>query len=654
MTKINVLDRSIFSKIAAGEVVEKPSSVIKETVENSIDAGAKHITIEIEMGGIKKIRISDDGSGIYFDDLQNAFMPHATSKIKSVEDLSHIGTLGFRGEALSSIASVSHTTLVSKTQDSEIGGEIQIDGGQIDHIHEKGCPNGTYITVEDLFYCVPARKKFLRKPKLEEADCTNIVSRLILANPNISFKYIVDNKIVYNTQGTGLKDAIFVIYGKEFVDNLIEVDHYNELLDIHMHGYITRPTFTKANRTYQSLFINKRYVINQVVSTAVYKAYEPFLMKGGFPVFILNLDFPLDKVDVNVHPNKLDVKFEDSNKIFGLVNGVVSEILYNLNHTKIISTYDQENDKETPTIDRSKLVVLDKNEGSNYVSQNSQTKPQNDDCTVSLNTMQTTKSDTNYDKFANIIESLKNSHDNIGAIHSENEKNDIAQRVLSHFSAQAELDGDDTNRIEQTQTENVVQDSIRELSQEYKIIGVAFATYIILQQDDNLLFIDQHAAHERLLYDKFKAEFEQSKIMSSDLLVPYIINLNSQEFAFVIDNIDTFKDLGFEVSEFGNNCIKVSSVPVLFKDIDFAEFFNKMLADINNLSVKKSDMLKDYLAKSACKAAVKAHDILNDFEIKTILSMLNNKDQVLLCPHGRPVMVKISSKEIEKWFKRIV
>ncbi len=648
MTKINVLDRSIFSKIAAGEVVEKPSSVIKETVENSIDAGATHITVEIEQGGIKKIRVSDDGSGIYFDDLKNAFMPHATSKISSIDDLSKIGTLGFRGEALSSISSVSHTTLVSKTKDSEIGGEIVINGGQIESIKEKGCPNGTYITVEDLFYCVPARKKFLRKPKLEEADCTNIVTRLILANPNISFKYIVDNKIIFNTQGTGLKDAIFVIYGKEFVDNLIEVDHYNEILDIHVHGYITRPTFTKANRTYQSLFINKRYVINQVVSTAIYKAYEPFLMKGGFPVFILNLDFPLDKVDVNVHPNKLDVKFEDSNKIFGLVNGVVSEILYNLNHTKTISTYSPEIEEKKDTIDTSKLEVLDKNEGHNYQPNNDEIKPKMPNIQDLHNTMQNTMQNENYSHFAKIVNSFKSSTDTIGEIHSETEKNKIAEKVLSNYTS--------FEKPEQVELpkQQVVQDSIRELALEYKVIGVAFATYIILQQDKNLLFIDQHAAHERLLYDKFKAELDNSKILSTDLLVPYVLNLNSQEFAFIMDNIDTFKELGFDIYEFGNNCIKVSSLPVLFKDIDFVSFFNKILSDMTTLSIKKTDMLEDYLARSACRAAVKANDILTDIEIKSILSMLNNDHQVLLCPHGRPVVVKISDKEIEKWFKRIV
>lgn len=648
MTKINVLDRSIFSKIAAGEVVEKPSSIIKETVENSIDAGATHITVEIEQGGIKKIRVSDDGSGIYFDDLKNAFMPHATSKISSIDDLSKIGTLGFRGEALSSISSVSHTTLVSKTKDSEIGGEIVINGGQIESIKEKGCPNGTYITVEDLFYCVPARKKFLRKPKLEEADCTNIVTRLILANPNISFKYIVDNKIIFNTQGTGLKDAIFVIYGKEFVDNLIEVDHYNEILDIHVHGYITRPTFTKANRTYQSLFINKRYVINQVVSTAIYKAYEPFLMKGGFPVFILNLDFPLDKVDVNVHPNKLDVKFEDSNKIFGLVNGVVSEILYNLNHTKTISTYSPEIEEKKDTIDTSKLEVLDKNEGHNYQPNNDEIKPKMPNIQDLHNTMQNTMQNENYSHFANIVNSFKSSTDTIGEIHSETEKNKIAEKVLSNYTS--------FEKPEQVELpkQQVVQDSIRELALEYKVIGVAFATYIILQQDKNLLFIDQHAAHERLLYDKFKAELDNSKILSTDLLVPYVLNLNSQEFAFIMDNIDTFKELGFDIYEFGNNCIKVSSLPVLFKDIDFVSFFNKILSDMTTLSIKKTDMLEDYLARSACRAAVKANDILTDIEIKSILSMLNNDHQVLLCPHGRPVVVKISDKEIEKWFKRIV
>ncbi len=648
MSKINILDPSIFNKIAAGEVVERPSSVIKETVENSIDAGAKHITIEITSGGIKRIRVVDDGCGIEYDDLRAAFMPHATSKIATVEDLSKIGTLGFRGEALSSIASVAKVTLVSKPKDSPVGGQITIEGGQILDVSEVGCPDGTYITIDDIFYCVPARLKFLKKPKLEESDCTNIVTRLILAHPEIAFKYVVDGKIIYNTTGGSLKDSIYTIYGKEMVDNLVEVNYKNEELSIHITGYIVRPTFTRANRTYQSLFINHRYVINQVISTAVSKAYEPFLMKSGFPVFILNLEFPLDKVDVNVHPNKLDVKFEDSNKIYALINGVISETLYNINHTKTISTYEKVKEVLHPNpVDTTKLQTLNPSEGSNYhpsrdLSSDKEPEPKIKDVTLSDDNKK------DYDKsLKDAVSHFTNNKTSIFELRNDEAKIDIANKILDSNYAK-------TNSSQNVGQNSLSQGTMRELAMEYKIIGTLFDTYILLEQGEDMLVIDQHAGHERILYDKFKAEFEASTILSYDLLVPYILNVNSSEFAYLMDMSDNLSRLGFRVEEFGYNCVKISAVPNLLKDIDYVAFFKTILADIENGSIKKVDMMNDYLARSACRAAVKAHDKLSDMEINSLLSSLSKSNQVLLCPHGRPVVIKVSKKEIEKWFKRIV
>ena len=336
MAKINVLDKSIFNRIAAGEVVDKPASVVKELVENSIDAGATKINIEIKEGGIKKIVVSDNGCGIDPDDIIKAFLPHATSKICTTDDLDKIGTLGFRGEALSSIASVSKVQMISKTKENDMGSEIIIEGGDVVSQSEKGASNGTYIAVTDLFYCVPARAKFLRKPKTEEGDITNIISRLILANPNIQIKYTADDKLVYYSSGNGIEEAIYAIYGNNILDNLIKIEFssYDKLMTFS--GYICKPTFSKPNRTYQTLIINGRYVINQQISTAIYKAYENFLMKGNFPFFVLYVTLPLDKVDVNVHPNKQDVKFEKSGEIFSLVVNAVSEVLYDINHIKSI------------------------------------------------------------------------------------------------------------------------------------------------------------------------------------------------------------------------------------------------------------------------------------------------------------------------------
>ncbi len=628
MAKINILDKSIFNRIAAGEVVEKPASVVKELVENSIDAGATKINIEIIEGGIKQITVSDNGCGIEPEDMVKAFLPHATSKICSTEDLDKIGTLGFRGEALSSIASVSKVALISKVKSFDMGSEIIIEGGEVVSQNDKGCSDGTYISVTDLFYCVPARAKFLRKPKSEESDITNIVSRLILANPNIQIKYSVDGKLIYFSSGNGIEEAIYAIYGKDVLDNLIKVDFssYDKLMNFT--GYICKPTFSKPNRTYQTLIINGRYVINQQIATAIYKAYENFLMKGNFPFFVLYVTLPLDKVDVNVHPNKQDIKFEKSGEIFALVVNAVSEILYNINHVKTIE--DEEIEEPTPKI-------YEKIEN----------------VTETINTVedvQIKEKIFDEEKFNKIKESLNyfvtdnQNPENLTFKNDNASSYNMAMNAYKNIQQQSFINND---------IEDDVEDKITLTN--FKIIGTLFNTYILLEQSENLLLIDQHAGHERLLYDKFKKEFEEKTLLTQSLLVPYVLNVNYQEWAFIHDNLASLQNLGFDIEGFGNNSFKINSVPLLLKNINIAEFFNNILHDLNsNLIIKKTDLMEEYLAKSACRSAVKANDNLSYNEVEILLNNLSNKDQVLLCPHGRPIVLKITNTEIEKWFKRLV
>ena len=307
MGKINLLDSTIFNRIAAGEVVERPASIVKELVENSLDAGATQIRIEVVAGGTKQIKVTDNGSGIEPDDVERAFLPHATSKISSLEDLEQIATLGFRGEALSSIANVSQVELTSKTKENEVGKTIQIESGKVIEQKEVASPNGTFITVNNLFYNIPARKKFLKSDKREESEITNLVARFILANPNINFVYLVDKKEVYRSSGKNLEEAVFTVYGKETLENVIPFE--KQVGKITLRGYLGKPNFSKSNRTYQTLVINGRYVINSVISAASYASYQNYLMKGKFPFYVIHMNMPLDSVDVNVHPNKLDVKF---------------------------------------------------------------------------------------------------------------------------------------------------------------------------------------------------------------------------------------------------------------------------------------------------------------------------------------------------------
>ncbi len=642
MANINILDKSIFNRIAAGEVVEKPASVVKELVENSIDAGATHITIEIVNGGIKKIRVTDNGCGMDKVNLPKAFLPHATSKISCLDDLDKIGTLGFRGEALSSIASVAKITAMSKVKNNEAGSKIYIEGGEVVEVSEIGCVDGTSISVEDLFYNVPARAKFLRKPKTEESEITNLISRLILANPTKAIKYVVDGKTIYHSTATDLKDAIYTIYGANAVENLIPIKYtYQNIIEVE--GYIGKPSFTKPNRTYQTVIINGRYINNKTISTAIFNAYEPYIMKSCFPFFVCHVKLPLDKVDVNVHPNKLDVKFENNNLIFGAFYNPISDVLHNLSTQ--VRKYESEEIITAPkeqAIDVSKLQLISETEGKQFKLDevNNETEMVT---FASLDNEEPELKDISFSEIEQNLNSSINSYLNNSSLEFVAENNVVSENLVNiaaneHVFSQADMFNDvkvDLNTV--------------------KIIGICFNTYIIVENDSSIYFIDQHAGHERLLYDKFKASFENNDLATQSLLVPYVINTNHLESDFLNNNIETFKNLGFELEPFGINSFKVSSVPVLLKDISLYQFFNDVLHDIStNLNLTKSDILKDYLERSACRSAVKANDILSKDEVQKLLNMLNNSNQVLLCPHGRPVIIEVTSKEIEKWFKRIV
>lgn len=660
MSVINVLDKSVYNKIAAGEVVEKPASVVKELVENSIDAGATSISIEILDGGITYIKVSDNGKGISYDDFEKVFLPHATSKVKTVDDLSKIGTLGFRGEALSSISSVSKVTMASKTEEDDSGYQIKVNGGELGDIVPIGATKGTYMMVEDLFYNIPARKKFLRKPKLEENEITNYIARLIMANPNISIKYSADNKVIYQSFGSGIFDAIYAVYGKSIVDNITEFSF--EKGDFSFSGYLGKPTFSKSNRTYQTLIVNGRYVINQTISTAVYKAYENFMMKGNFPFFVIYLNIPLDKVDVNVHPNKLDVKFEDSNQLFGIVYNGVIDILYKLNNTKNITLDEKEDNIE---VDKSKLQVLsDIKKSLNIENFSFKTENQNG---ITIEEVELPSSMSKSEEYEINKESREKS-DLLNNLETSNADDETLEKIIPFFtnsttdfsiqSPRHNMDNIETETvgdIPEYKKPDIEKISMLSDTSDIKIIGTIFDTYILVEREGKLIIIDQHAGHERLLFDKFSKELDDKEVAIQPLLVPYILETNLQENIFITENIDCIKELGFEIEDFGDNSYKISTVPMLFRDVNVNEFFDSILSDLDNkLIMTKDQTIRDYLAKSACKAAVKGNDRLSQNEIITLVRDLHRPNQVLLCPHGRPIFIEFTQKEIEKWFKRIV
>lgn len=601
MAKINLLSPMVFNRIAAGEVVEKPCSVVKELVENSIDSGATSISVSVERGGLGKIEVTDNGSGIEFDDLKNALLAHATSKISKLEDLDNIGTLGFRGEALSSIASVSEIEIISKTQDCEYGGKIRCLFGRMEELTQIASIDGTRISVKNLFHNVPARLKFVRKDKTEENDITNYMARLILANPHISFSYVADGKQVYKHKASDLKTAICDIYGEEIGKDLIEVNQTRG--NMTLHGYISRPEIAKANRTYQTLIINGRYVINYMISSAISNVYEDYLMKGKFPLYVLCLDLPVDEVDVNVHPNKLEVKFENSGAIFSLFSDACFHALHETNFTTTPVSPVEEVATDNfikfsaPTVER---VTLGVNEGVSF---------QNEE-----------KPDENI---------------------TFNSKTSLLSEIILK-----QVQGEDKSLYK--------QDELFRVEEPTRILCTLFDTYILLQKGDDIFLVDQHAAHERLNYDKLKQKLETMTNISQSLVLPVIINVNNQEDNFLQENQQVFEQIGFKIEEYGKCCYRVFEIPFVLAGKDINEYFQDIFKNLNTFVNKPLDFIKDDLCQKACKSSVKAGNKLSNEEIKILIDSLATNKSTLLCPHGRPIIVKLTRTDIEKWFKRIV
>ena len=605
--KINILSTDVFNKISAGEVVERPASIIKELVENAIDAGANKIEIEITDGGLKEIIVTDNGSGIESDDVEKAFMPHATSKIKTAEDLENISSLGFRGEALASIAAVSQVEMITKTEDADFGTKLVVFGGKKQEKTEVGAVVGTKIVVKNLFYNTPARLKFLKKPKSEESEITHLVSKLILANPTLSFRYTADNKILFNTFGNGLAEALYIVYGKEVYDNLVEVNSQSGELSIS--GYIARPTLCKPNRSYGTLFVNGRLVTNYMIFSAILDALEGHIMKGRFPIFALNISLPFEDVDVNVHPSKQEVKFANPGKIYGFVSNAIYKAIADINYIQEIKN------EEPQPVKPLNLNVLEENEGASF------------------------------NKFSNLdLLFEKNSSNKL----AEN-NNKLVEIVLNNENkaiiGKIERPEIQTERVEeQTQIEDVFSS--------YEIVGTLFKTYIILQKEDNIFLIDQHAAHERQRYDKIMQGLNAGKILSQNLLVPTILKFNEKELEFLRENISRFKTFGFNIKI--TNQLEIYEIPYILSDMNVKEFFDSVLSEMEMFKNKELSYINERFTQLACKSAVKAGNNLSREEIDILLKNFQDAKTPLLCPHGRPIVLKFNKTEIEKLFRRIV
>ncbi len=661
---INVLDSSVYNHIAAGEVVERPASVIKELVENSIDAGATRIDVEIENGGISKIKVSDNGTGIDKEFVKTAFLPHATSKIAKVDDLESILTLGFRGEALASISAVSRVLMVTKTDEQDIASAIEIEGGTILKEFETGRTTGTTTTVSDLFFNVPARKKFLKKDKSEEQEVTALISRFILANPKICFSYKADGKTIFSAPGTSLEDAIFSIYGKEAISETLEVNLSKGNYKIS--GVVGRPSFSKPNRTYQTLVINGRYVVNNTISVAIANAFGDMLMKRKYPFYVLHMSLPADEIDVNVHPNKLDVRFANNSLVYSLFFEGISRALSNMDY---VSSAEDKNiekaiDKVQTTSILEMLQKIDNSSNMNveYSSTKNEEiktftipqKPQEkiDKAGVNLNPFsRDIKSMTTEEKeeFKDTIldATLRSSSDKV------RDGFGLGSKLLERLAESSPSERYNSSNYDQNEQKQAKQTDMN-LAFTVKKIGKIFNTYLIVEVDDDVFFIDQHAAHERVLYEKFKAQYDNKNIAVQPLLFPYVLSLNPLESNIIEENLETMQELGFDISEFGNNTFKINAVPAIVSEMNFDNFFNEFLSDNKNVARKSSDLIKDYLMQHSCKSAIKGGNDISENEINQLFNQMGKEKIALFCPHGRPIAIRISKSEVEKWFKRIV
>ena len=776
MGNIVLLDDLTINKIAAGEVIERPASVIKEMVENSIDAGANNITVEIKNGGISFIKVTDNGKGIAQDDLEIAFERHATSKIRTADDLDVVTSMGFRGEALASIAAIANVEMVSKTEEQQVGYKVVVEAGDILSKEEIGCQKGTSITVRNLFFNTPVRYKFLKKDYTESGYIEDVITRIALVNPNIAIKLINTGKTVIQTNGNGdIKSVIYSIYGKDVATGVMPVEYAYD--DIQVSGVIGKPEIARSNRSNQLFFVNKRYIKDKTLSAATEQAYKGLIPIGKFGFVVLNITMNPAKVDVNVHPAKLEVRFEDESKIFQSIYHAIKDTL--LKGELVASTEKQEINQNKEEISKG-LYDFRKNETekieqytneeskikTNNIVQDIYNKAQQNVQTQAVKVPHVNLGEGGPVNTADVLEQLKKLQENIqkevetdpsiklnsnyiqmreqqenqtkvetsgeNEVKVENNTDtenaniseqkletptEIKENTETVITEHPQLDDTKINEItpeetpeekieenqqeevkptekfdemyaklfgtkpisqEQTETKSNLQEevipiktevpsidmkkenvSIFEQNEEYqkptyKFIGIVFNTYIILEIDKEMYILDQHAAHERIMYEKVKNNYYSDSSKDSQmLLLPDIITLTHKEMEIAKDNMDMFEKAGFSLEEFGENTIKLTGVPTVCIDLDNKELFLETLDEINTVArTAKQEKEERFIATVACKAAVKANMVLTREEVESLMDKLLALPNPFTCPHGRPTAIKMSEYEIERKFAR--
>lgn len=665
MPQIHVLPKEVSELIAAGEVIERPASIVKELIENSIDAGATIITVEIQNGGIRFIRITDNGCGIRPADAPTAFLRHATSKVQNARDLDQIGTLGFRGEALASIAAVAKVEMMTKTCDEELGTYVRISGSELQEVRETGCPLGTTITVRDIFYNVPARLKFLKKDVTEGNAVASIVDKIALSHPEISVKLIRDNKVAFHTPGDGkLISAVYTIFGREFAQNMLPVSY--ELNGIQVTGLTGKPMFHRANRSMQHFFINGRYTKTRTCGIAAEEGYRGAMMVGKFPACVLELKMPFDQVDVNVHPAKIEVRFVNEKAVFDAVYFAVKSAVSS--HGKL-----DRNDSVVPpyATDAGEKRQMSAQKPAEFAARDAfpTKKPLAgsgplDVATPFRNEVVPAVQETIPISPADEWLPKKRKSVNIDV---EPDPDDFLPSPVTDARAVFELHSCDEeenlpSKVSQpektTETALPLADNEEEAKPfaaavSMQVIGELFETYILAQMGEEFVIIDKHAAHERILYNKLK---ESNGELSKQLLLsPVTVTLSRQEHETVLERLDLFQKVGFLAEDFGGLTVILRSVPAVAEPERAKEMFLDITASLmQNRKADFPELIEDVLHRIACRSAVKAHDKNSRAELEELVKIICQDENVRYCPHGRPVMIRYTRKEIEKLFGRIV
>ncbi len=657
---IHVLDQKTIDKIAAGEVIERPASVVKELVENSVDAGATRVTVEVRDGGTTMIRVTDNGGGIPAEEIRTAFLRHATSKLETAEDLVGIGTLGFRGEALSTISAVTQTEMITKTPEALTGIRYVIHGGTEVECKEIGAPDGTTILCRNIFFNTPARLKFLKTNMTEGSYISDLVSHIALSHPEVSFTLISNGKTIVDTSGNGnLKDTVYTLYGRDITSALLPVDYESD--GIRVTGFVGKPFLARGNRSFENYFVNGRYIKSQIVNRAIEEAYKTYIMQHRFPFTVLFLKLPKEECDVNVHPTKREFKYQKEKELFSAVFHAVQDALadktmipnlaadYGVREKNYRGNPDLLSDSATYGVPKKKPEVHSEEPKKETVTPATPVSPKLHLSSTPISTTTSTPKKT-ADSYS-ILEALMPKE------YREKLREKVEAEAKSHepeAKETAEAEVLRQEKFEQAELTDAAYLS-EQAAPDIRVIGQVFNTYWITQYGDNLYYMDQHAAHEKVNYERFLAEFKERTIHSQRIFPPKVITLSGQDKTAVLEALPLFEKAGFELSDFGGNEVKLSALPANLLGLSgedvFLEFASYLSSGITGVT---EDIFVHKLATMGCKAAIKGNQRITAAEVEQLLRELLTLDNPYTCPHGRPTIVRITKEEMDKRFKRIV